>query len=147
MLSIYCDGSCHARGGLPGGWAFILVRKDLAIVTRAGGEKKATNNQMELRAALLGLREVVALGLQAEGVELVSDSRFTLDIANGSYLPKKDLEQAWALREAAVAAGAATRWVRGHSGDPWNERADALAHEAKQALVPLRVRRKASGAR
>ena len=142
MLSIFCDGSSHSRGGLPGGWAFILVEEDQALVTRSGGEKSTTNNRMELRAALLGLREVISRGGAGE-VELVSDSRFTLDIANGSYLPTRYLAEARALRAAALEAKAKTRWVRGHSGDRWNERVDALAHEAKQALVPARVKKKA----
>ena len=142
MLSIFCDGSSHSRGGLPGGWAFIVVQDDVAVVTRTGGAKSTTNNLMELRAALLGLREVIALG-RTGAVELVSDSRFTLDIANGSSLPAKHVAEARALREAALVVGAKTRWVRGHSGDRWNEVVDALAHEAKQTFVPARVRRRA----
>lgn len=142
VLSVYADGSSHSRGGLPGGWAFVVVKDGQVQVTKSGGAKSTTNNQMELRAALLGLREVIALGL-SEAVELVSDSRFTIDIANGSYLPTKHLAQAKELREAAVQARATTRWVRGHSGDRWNEVVDALAHEAKQAFVPARVKKKA----
>ena len=141
MLSIFCDGSSHSRGGLPGGWAFIVVKDGVALVTRTGGERSTTNNLMELRAALLGLNEVIALG--GGEVELVSDSRFTLDIANGSYLPAKHLAEARALREAALEAKARTRWIRGHSGDRWNEAVDALAHEAKQAFVPAKVKRRA----
>ena len=142
MLSIFCDGSSHSRGGLPGGWAFIVVKDDRALVTRSGGHKSTTNNLMELQAALLGLEEVIVRG-SVDDVELVSDSRFTLDIANGSSLPGKHLTQARALRAAALRANANTRWVRGHSGDTWNEKVDALAHEAKQKFVPARVKRKA----
>jgi ribonuclease HI len=142
VLSIFCDGSSHSRGGLPGGWAFIVVKDERALVARSGGEKSTTNNVMELRAALFGLREVIARG-GGEEVELVSDSRFTLDIANGSYLPTRHLAEARELRAAAIEAGARTRWVRGHSGDAWNEKVDALAHEAKQAFVPARVKKKA----
>ena len=143
MLSIFCDGSAHARAGLPGGWAFIVVRDGAALLTRAGAEKSATSNQMELRAALEGLREVTALGWEDE-VELVCDSKFAIDIASGAYLPKKHLAEAKGLRAAALAAKATARWVPGHAGDQWNEEADALAHEAKQTLVPQRVKKKAA---
>lgn len=143
MLSIFCDGSAHARGGLPGGWAFILVKEGAALLTRNGAEKAATSNQMELRAALEGLRAVLALGW-ADDVELVCDSKYAIDIASGTYLPKKHLAEAKELRAAALEAKAAARWVPGHAGDRWNEEADALAHEAKQTLVPERVKKKAA---
>lgn len=146
MLRIYSDGSGDAHPGLPGGWAFVIVRDGIALGWRSGGAKATTNNRMELRAALLGLREVVARGYDGP-VELVSDSRFTLDIAKGAYLPKVDVGQAKALRAAAIAAAATTRWVRGHSGDPWNEQADAMALEARRHVsgVSGRVRRKNRG--
>ncbi len=130
VLRIYCDGAGAARAGLPGGWAFVVVRDGIALAWKSGGARATTNNRMELRAALCGLREVVARGFEG-AVELVSDSRFTLDIARGAYLPKVDLAQAKTLRAAAIAVNATTRWVRGHSGDPWNEQADAMAAEAR----------------
>jgi ribonuclease HI len=142
VLSIFCDGSSHSRGGLPGGWAFLVVKDDQVVASSSGGAKSTTNNRMELRAALEGLREVISRGLDDE-VELVSDSRFTLEIASGVYLPIKYLADARELRAAALEARAQTRWIRGHSGDRWNEAVDALAHEAKQKFVPARVKRKA----
>ena len=134
VVRIFCDGSGDARAGLPGGWAFIVVRDGIALAWRSGASKATTNNRMELKAALLGLREVVARGFDGP-VELVSDSRFTLDIARGAYLPKVDVAQARALRAAAVAARAATRWVRSHTGQVWNEQADALAGEARRRVT------------
>lgn len=125
---------------MPGGWAYAVVRDDVLTAMHSGGAKATTNNRMELKAALNGLRAVMELNA-GEPIELVSDSRFTLDIANGSYLPKKHLEEALTLREAAVAAAATTRWVRGHNGDKWNEAVDALAHHAKQAFIRSRARR------
>lgn len=134
MVRIYCDGSGDAHAGLPGGWAYIVVRDGIALAWRSGAARATTNNRMELKAALLGLREVVARGFEGP-VELVSDSRFTLDIARGAYLPKVDAAQAHALRAAAVAARATTRWVRSHSGQAWNEQADALAGEARRRVT------------
>ncbi|MGQ0508756.1 MAG: RNase H family protein [Myxococcaceae bacterium] len=134
MISIYCDGSTRPTGRRPGGWAFALVSEDQVIAVRSGRSVRTTNNQMELRAALEGLREVITRGLHWKGpIELVSDSRYALEIANGSYLPTKDLTSCHALRAACVEAGAVARWVRGHSGDRWNEWVNEMAAEASKS--------------
>ena len=65
-------------------------------------------------------------------MELISDSSIALDIAAGRFLPKRHVALALTLREAAVATGATTRWVRAHSGHRWNEAVDGLAREAKR---------------
>ena len=122
----------------------MVLKDGVEVLCQTGAERSTTNNIMELRAALRGLDAVVARGWHtSDEVELVSDSRFTLEIANGTYLPRKDLDLARLLRAASVAAGATTRWVKGHRGDFWNERVDALADEAKQAQIPAKVRKKA----
>lgn len=147
-LSIYCDGASHDRSGWPGGWAFAVVRGGAAALTSSGAFPATTNNQMELYAALAGLRAVLERGWhQGQAVELVSDSRVTLAIASGSWLPRKPDALAVALRAACVEAGASTRWVKGHSGDAWNEQVDARAAEARQSLVPARVKKKQAARR
>jgi len=141
LISVYCDGSAHARPNLPGGWAYVIVQGEVMLATASGGARRATNNQMELTAAIEALKACRALNL-APPFELVSDSRHCLDIARGAYFPKKDTELASQLRTLASELNIVCRWVAGHRGDPWNERCDALAHDAKQELVPARVRRK-----
>lgn len=131
-LELYCDGSAEERVGTRGGWAFVAVRGDEVLATRSGAASSTTSLVMELEAALAALREVVARGWhERHAVELVSDSSIALDIAAGRFMPKRHVALAQALREAAVAAKASTRWVRAHSGHRWNEAVDALAHEAK----------------
>ncbi|MBL9037329.1 MAG: hypothetical protein JNG84_02335 [Archangium sp.] len=148
MLSVYTDGSAHERACLPGGWAFAVVRADELLAERCGGERSTTNNVMELHAALAGLREVQARGWHVgETVELVSDSRVTLDVAAGVWRARRDVELSEAVRAAFLALGAQARWVRGHSDDRWNDYVDGLAHEAKQALVPERVKARAAARR
>src|SRR5687768_17476596 len=98
---------------MPGGWAFVIVREEVCILTGSGADARTTNNLMELQGALAAMRAVLVRGWHRSGnVELVSDSRFTLEIASGGYLPTKNLELANVLREACVEAGASTRWVR-----------------------------------
>jgi ribonuclease HI len=144
VVSIYCDGSSHPERGRPGGWAYALIMEGEVKVTGTGAHPATTNNLMELQAALAGLREVLARGWHCDHlVELVSDSRFALEIASGSSLPSKDMPLCLELAAACREAGAKTRWVKGHSGDVWNEVVDALAHEAKESLVPAKARRRA----
>ena len=145
LLSLYCDGSSHDRSGWPGGWAFIVVRAGEELLRATGAQRVTTSNAMELTAALEGLRAIVARGWhQAQPVELVSDSKVTLEIAAGTWSPRKANPLAAPLRAAFLEAGGTTRWVRGHSGDRWNEQVDALAGAARQSLVPERVKKKAA---
>jgi ribonuclease HI len=140
-VRVYCDGSAHDVPGLPGGWAFLVVQGERERLRGSGGAKSATSTQMELRAALEGLR---ALGLRGllRSVELVSDCRLTVDVASGAPLPHREHDLAVELRDVCQKLGVRARWIRGHAGEVWNERVDALAHEAKQAFVPERVKRK-----
>lgn len=124
MLSVYCDGSSTERKGRAGGWAFVLVRDGVELCTGSGGARATTNNVMELEAARAGLEEAERRrDGPGEAVELVTDSRYVL--------------------EQLSAPGVQLRWVRGHSGNVFNERADALAHDAKQAFIPAKVKRRA----
>jgi ribonuclease HI len=142
-VRVYCDGSAHDAPGLPGGWAFLVVRGDRERLRGSGGARSATSTEMELRAALEGLRALEARGLPAfRCVELVSDCRHTVDVASGAPLPQRERDLAVELRETCQRLDVRARWIRGHAGEVWNERVDALAHEAKQAFVPERVKRK-----
>lgn len=143
LLSVYCDGSAHGRAGLPGGWAFAVVLSQQLLLEGSGGERITTSNAMELQAVLQGLEAVRVGGWYREHpVELVSDSRVALEVASGLHVPVHLEALVRSVREVFLEVGARTRWIRGHSGEAWNDRVDALAHEAKQALVPMRVRRK-----
>ena len=133
LLQVHCDGSGEARVGQPGGWAFVVVRDDQVLAEGSGRAAVTTSLVMELKAALHGLRAVVAHGWHRDHlVELISDSSIALEVAAGKFVPKTQAALAHDLREAAIAADARTRWVRGHSGVSWNERVDAAAEAAKK---------------
>ena len=133
-IEIHTDGACLGNPG-PGGWAALLRygQRERELV---GGEASTTNNRMELMAAIAGLE---ALTEPCE-VALHTDSRYVQQ-GIGEWMPN------WVKRGWKTAAGdpvknrdlwerlhAATlrhkidwRWVKGHAGDPDNERVDGLA--------------------
>ncbi len=136
-IEIYTDGACKGNPG-PGGWGVLLkaggTEKELF-----GGEQATTNNRMELMAVIQALS---ALKRPCE-VTLFLDSQYVLKgitewlpgwKAKGwrtaSKQPVKNVEL-WQQLDALVQQGGHRidwRWVRGHNGDPGNERADALAN-------------------
>ena len=144
-VTIHTDGACLGNPG-PGGYGVILDhqgrRRELS-----GGYARTTNNRMELLAAIVGLE---ALNRPCD-VTLYSDSRYLVDAVSKGWAVKWR-RNGWMRnkREAAVNPdlwerllnlleqhNAEFRWVRGHSGDPDNERCDALASAAaRQGDLP-----------
>ncbi len=133
-IEIWTDGACSGNPG-PGGWGALLVsgehRKEMF-----GGEKETTNNQMELRAAIEALNALKS----ASKVTLHTDSTYVKDgltkwihgwKKNGwktaAKKPVKNKELWQALEAACQRHEMTWKWVKGHNGDPGNERADELA--------------------
>jgi ribonuclease HI len=135
-VTIYTDGACDPNPG-PGGWSAIL-RFGSTEKILTGGERKTTNNRMELTAALRALETLT----EPCQVEIYTDSEylqrgFTEWMPNwkaknwkrkGGKLANLDLWQA--LDAALVRHEVDWNWVRGHAGVRHNQRADALARKA-----------------
>jgi ribonuclease HI len=103
----------------------------------SGAAATGTNNIAELQGAIDGLKFVVKSGLHVGNVvELVSDSEYCLGLANGTFEANKNLELAADIRALVIKTSARTRWVRGHSGEVFNEKADELAKAARNKLLP-----------
>lgn len=139
MISIYCDGSSSGKSNKPGGWGFAIVDSEGNIwKTGSGNDISATNNTMELAAAINGIETYAKLkGLEnfkGQPVELVSDSLYVLNMASGDYIPKKNFQLVATLKELYKQHGLVGRWVKGHSGDRFNELCDFLAKKAKEDL-------------
>jgi ribonuclease HI len=131
---IYTDGACSGNPG-PGGWGVVL-RHGNALKELHGGDPSTTNNRMELTAAIKAMEALT----RPVTVKLHTDSRYVLDgitkwitgwQRNGwktaSRHPVKNMDL-WQRLVAAMAPHQVTWiWVKGHAGDPGNERADELA--------------------
>ncbi len=134
---IYTDGACKGNPG-PGSWG-VLLKSGQASKELFGGELGTTNNRMEIMAVIQALS---ALKRPCD-VTLFLDSQYVLKgitewlpgwKAKGwrtaGKQPVKNVEL-WQQLDALVQQGGHRidwRWVRGHNGDPGNERADALAN-------------------
>lgn len=135
---IYTDGACSGNPG-PGGWGTVLMYKDIKKEI-SGGEKKTTNNIMELMAVVEGLK---MLKFPCE-VELYSDSAYIVNAFNQGWIYN------WKKKNWKTADGNEVKnkkiWqelynltkvhkvtfikVKGHSDNEYNNRCDELARKA-----------------
>ena len=135
-VTIYTDGACKGNPG-PGGWGALMIAGDNRRELW-GGELATTNNRMELTAAIEALRALK----RPTRVRLFTDSKYVMQgietwihgwKKNGwrtsDKKPVKNMDLWQALDALAVAQQVEWRWVKGHSGDPGNERADALSND------------------
>jgi ribonuclease HI len=140
-VTAYTDGACKGNPG-PGGWGVLLIsgehRRELC-----GGEPQTTNNRMEMMAVIQALSalkspSVVQLHLDSEYVRQGITSwihnwkRRGWRTADGKPVKNVDLWQR--LDVLAAQHRVQWLWVKGHAGDPGNERADALANEGVASL-------------
>ena len=136
-VSIWTDGACSGNPG-PGGWGAVLIagatRKELS-----GSEPLTTNNRMELMAAIAALEALK----KPCAIDLNTDSQYVRGGVtswmhgwkrNGwktaDKKPVKNIDLWQRLDTATAPHTIDWRWVKGHAGDPNNERCDVLAREA-----------------
>jgi len=137
VVAAACDGACSGNPG-PGGWGALLRFEDGGVLELGGAEPATTNNRMELTAALAVLEALRDLPRHPD-LALRTDSRYLIDgldkwmagwkrkgwrTAAGAAVLNRDL---WEQLDRARIRGLVLRHVRGHSGDPDNDRCDAIA--------------------
>lgn len=145
---VYSDGGCHGNPG-PAGWGVVVLQGGRVVGVAGGFLGHQTNQIAELEAAIAGLTRTPAGSV----VELVSDSQYVLKgisewrkgweargWLNSNKQPvanKAIWQRLFALVDARKVK---VRWVKGHTGDPHNERCDELARQAieqRAELLPI----------
>jgi ribonuclease HI len=134
-VTIYSDGACLGNPG-PGGYGTVLLagehRKELSA-----GYRRTTNNRMEMLGAIVGIESLK----RPSAVTLWSDSQYLIHAMTKGWLegwqkrgwrtaskePVKNQDLWQRLLRAIEPHEIAWRWVRGHTGNPENERCDQLA--------------------
>lgn len=141
-VEIYTDGACKGNPG-PGGWG-ALMKTGEHERELFGGEPQTTNNRMELTAVI---RALEALTRRCT-VIVHTDSQY-VQKGIGEWLnnwkrrgwltadrkPVKNVDLWQQLDRLAAGHDIEWRWVRGHNGDPGNERADGLANQGVASLT------------
>ena len=149
IVDIYTDGACRGNPG-PGGWGAILRFRTADKVYEkeiSGGDATTTNNRMEMTAVI----EALASLKRTCDVTLYTDSEY---VKNGitSWIhgwkargwktaarqPVKNVELWQRIDALAQLHHVDWRWVKGHAGDPGNEKADALANRGVETALAKR---------
>lgn len=133
-VTIYTDGACSGNPG-PGGFAAVLLYGNHEREI-SGGEINTTNNRMELRGVIEGLKTLK----EPCDVTIFTDSKYVLQgftewlpgwqkkgWKTADKKPVKNVDLWQELEKNAAQHKITWNWVKGHSGDPLNERVDALA--------------------
>ena len=136
-IYIYTDGACKGNPG-PGGWGALLKYKEHKKEIN-GFSKDTTNNIMELTAVI----ESLLIIKQKSDITIITDSNYVKDgitkwIANwknkgwktSNKKPVKNKDLWKKLDDLRNNHNIKWEWVRGHTGNPGNEKADQLANEA-----------------
>jgi ribonuclease HI len=137
IASIHTDGACSKNPG-PGGWGVVIHFNDGTVKELGGGTRDTTNNQMEMLAAVSAL-EFFAQQQQTKPITLYTDSKYVIDgitkwikgWKKNGWKTKDDQpvknQELWQKLDLLNSSKISWEWVQGHSGDPDNERCDAIA--------------------
>ena len=147
LITAACDGACSGNPG-PGGWAYLLRFDDGRVEEGGGSSMNTTNNRMELQAGLDVLKRIAQEPRQP-GFTIRTDSKYLIQgssqwirgwkkngwkTSKGKPVLNRDL---WEALDQAHLPGVAFTHVKGHSGDPDNERVDTIAVAFRDGKQPV----------
>ena len=146
VVAAATDGACSGNPG-PGGWGALLRFEDGSVEEFGGHDPATTNNRMELQAALELLKRLKELPRHPD-LTLRTDSKYLIDglgswmqgwkrrgwkTAAGKPVLNQDL---WVALDQARLLDVPLTYVKGHSGDPDNDRVDRIAVSFSRGLGP-----------
>jgi ribonuclease HI len=154
LIYIYTDGGCSGNPG-PGGWAYVIIgnreqgtgngEDSVILAEEWGGEKSTTNNRMELLAVISALKALKTS--PTTSLKLCTDSQYVQKgITEWIHVWKRNSwrtsdkkpvknQDLWLELDTLAAEFPITwAWVKGHSGNEYNERCDALTQKAIASL-------------
>jgi ribonuclease HI len=150
-MEIYTDGGCSGNPG-PGGWAFIILvptfQGPKILAEKWGAEEETTNNRMELMGVIAALETLRKLRNAPKGeLTVYTDSQYvqkgmtewirlwkTKGWKTADKGPVKNQDLWRRLDSLAVERPVKWVWLKGHAGNPYNERCDALTQKAIASL-------------
>lgn len=125
MYTAYTDGGCAYNPGGAGGCACVII-SDEGERHLSEGYASTTNNRMEISAVILALKNIP----EGEQVRIFSDSQYVINCATGRWSKEKNADLWRILDSLAKKRSVSYRWVRGHSGNRYNEKCDRMCAEA-----------------
>ena len=140
---IYTDGACIGNPG-KGGWGAIIFDDSSKKIVLSGSEEYTTNNKMELTATIKALKYLK----HKSNITIFTDSKYVIDGINNWILKwkhnnwktanKKEVKnkELWLdLYKCISFHSVDWKWVKGHSGDPFNEEVDKIAREEAEKII------------
>lgn len=151
-IDVYTDGACKYNPGGPGGWAYVVLINEKQVAAENGGEKRTTNQQMELTAAIKGLQTALPLFAASDdpkkNLVVHSDSAYLINCVKQKWWQKWQ-NNGWQTSNKKEVANQSlwkqlipyfqeldVYWdkVAGHKGVKWNEVVDTLAVNARKEI-------------
>ena len=130
---IYTDGGCDKNPGGKGGLGVVIINESMEQEEFNEAYEPTTNNRMEILAIVKALEKIEA----GEEAIIFSDSQYAIKCAMGEWKRNKNLDLWSEYDKVSKDKYIQFRWVKGHKGDPYNERADELASLAIKKLQPM----------
>ncbi|MCU0393970.1 MAG: ribonuclease HI [Thermoflexibacter sp.] len=143
MIEIYTDGSSRGNPGAGGYGVVLISRKHKIRKELSAGYRNTTNNRMELLAVIVGLE---ALKIIPSEVLIYSDSQYVVNAVEKNWLlgwekvdfkNKKNADLWKRFLKVYRLHHVRFQWVKGHAGNPENERCDVLATTAADGIALL----------
>lgn len=143
MLRIYTDGGCRMKKNI-GAWAYVIIDDNGVETRNSSHEYCTTNNRMEMKAVIEALKSTP----EGEYIELTTDSQYVYNTFKLNWIQKwknnnwftsknkvKNIDLWIEMEELVNNRNITWRWVKGHSGDEYNNIVDKMATKSmKEAL-------------